>query len=202
MRCENEKKKTRPSIELDSSLCFSSHQSLSCNILETEVQIGLKREAFWILFSTFHSFVCASQPMGWDVWLYLSLRQWSKEKLQLTGTSCYGRKHHHAARDWTNNLPRRFISATSLPGVRQRWRHIPSSSRRSEANWKRWVLWVHFGHLDRHDREMIGNPRKEQTCPSDMSVWLSALPHSTGDIFSWHHLLWSPPGERPGIFHV
>lgn len=72
MRCENEKKKTRPSIELVSSLCLSSHQPLSCNILETQVQIGLKREAFWILFSTFHSFVCVGQLMGWDVWLYLS----------------------------------------------------------------------------------------------------------------------------------
>lgn len=103
MRCENEKKKTLPSIELDSSLCFSSHQS--CNILETEMQIGLKREAFWILVSTFHSVVCTGQPTGRDVWLYLSLRQWSKEKLQLTGTSCYGRKHRHAVRVGQTTCP-------------------------------------------------------------------------------------------------
>lgn len=40
---------------------------------------------------------------------------------------------------------------------------------------KRWrVLWVCFSHLDRHKRELIGNPREEQTRPADMSVRLSA----------------------------
>lgn len=37
-------------------------------------------------------------PQGWDVGLHLPSRPWSKEKLQLAGTSCFGHKHCHAGR--------------------------------------------------------------------------------------------------------
>lgn len=64
--------------------------------------------------------VCVSQHLRVEMsGVHLPLRPWSKEKLQLAGTSCFGRKHRSAARAFLPMLEKQ--SVLSLYFSHQRW---------------------------------------------------------------------------------
>lgn len=148
--------------------------------------------------------LCKPTPQGWDVGVHLPSRPWSKEKLRLAGTSRFGRKHCYATRAFLPVFgktirPMTLCQRSASPvandnddtSLQYRLKRERETSKDIIKRWQ--VHWVCFSvDLDRHKRDMIGNPREEHT-----SV---CLPSQVPGL--WHHLLWSMLGYRPGIFHV
>lgn len=79
-----------------SQIGTEKEEKVTANLFFAHLVSGLLNE--WVCCICMGVCLRKSTPQGWDVGLHFASRPWSKEKLQLAGTSCFGRKHCHAGR--------------------------------------------------------------------------------------------------------